>query len=104
MRNSCSHALVQADLGSTSCLWPGKVQVDCCRNFSISSPLHQDQNPRFDLAPPLMELGRGTIIHFRVHDHLLPWQRHWCRLCSHKGHDMVLEVDLALGELGEDVL
>ena len=104
MRNSCCHTLVQVDLCPTSCLWAGKARIDCCCNLSISSPLHRDQNPRFNFTPPLVELGRGTIICSSVHNHLLPWQRCWCRLCSCKGCNMVLEANLPLGELGEDVL
>jgi len=49
-----------------------------------------------------MELGGRTIERAGIRDHLLACRRCWLRLCSRKGHDMVLEVDLPLDELIEE--
>jgi len=68
----------------------------------IIGPVHCDLDPDLEFAPPLVELGRRTIERAGIHDHLLVCRQCWLRLCSHKGCNMILEVNLPLDELTEE--
>jgi len=98
------HALVKADLSPPASFRTREPRVNCGCDRRIVSPIHRDLNADFEFAPPFVELGRRTIERAGICDHLLVCRRCWLSLCSRKGRDMVLEVDLPLDELSEKCL
>jgi len=102
--HSCGcHALVKADLSPLTSLWACEPREDSSCHCCIIGSLHCDLNPDLKFAPSLMELGRRIIERAGICDHLAcRWC--WLRLCSHKGCDMILEVDLPLNELTEECI
>ena len=98
------HALVKADLSPPTSFRAHEPRVDSSHHCCIVGPIHRDVDPDLKFAPPLVELGGRTIERAGICDHLLACRRCWLRLCSRKGHDMVLEVDLPLDELSEECL
>jgi len=98
---SC-HALVKMDLSPPTSFWTHEPRVNSGCDRRVVSPIHRDFDPDLEFAPPFVELGGRTIERARICDHLLACRRCWLRLCSRKGRDMVLEVDLPLDELTEE--
>jgi len=96
------HTLVKADLSSQTSLQTHELRIDSGCHCHVVGPIHCDVDPDFKFAPPLVELGGRTIERAGIRDHLLACQQCWLRLCSRKGHNMVLEVDLPLDELTEE--
>jgi len=98
------HALVKADLSPPTSFRAHEPRVDSGHHCCIIGPIHHDVDPDLEFAPPLVELGRRTIERAGICDHLLACWRCWLRLCSRKGHDMVLEIDLPLDEPTKECL
>ena len=98
------HTVVQADLSPAPSFRASKLRVNSHSDLSICFPPHWDLHPDFNLAPPLVELGRGAIVCARISDHLFACHHCWCSLCIGKGHNMVLQVDFPLCELLEEEL
>jgi len=96
------HALVKVDLSPLASFRTHEPRIDSGCHCHIVGPIHCDLNPDLEFAPPLVELGGRTIKRAGIRDHLLACRRCWLRLCSHKGRDMVLEVNLPLDELTEE--
>ena len=100
----CRRAVVKLDLSPPTSLRTREARVHSSCHCRIIRAFHRDLKPDLELRPPLMELGGRTIERARICDHLLARRRRRCRLCSGKGRDMGLEVDLPLGKLYEDLV
>ena len=98
------HALVKTDLSPPTSLRAHEPREDSGCDRCVVSPIHHDLDPDLKFTPPFVELGGRTIERAGICDHLLACRRCWLRLCSRKGRDMVLEVDLSLNELSEECL
>jgi len=98
------HALVKTDLSPPASFQTREPRVNSGCDRHVISPIHRDFDPDLEFAPPFVELGGRTIERARICYHLLACRRCWLRLCSRKGCDMVLEVDLPLDELTEECL
>jgi len=96
------HTLVKAGLSPPTSFQAREPRVDSGCHCCVVGPVHCDVDPNLEFAPPFMELGRRTIKRAGICDHLLACRQCWLRLCSCKGCDMVLEVDLALDELTKE--
>jgi len=96
------HTLVKADLSPPTSFRTREPRVDGGCHRCIIGPIHRDVDPHLKFAPPLVELGGRTIERAGIRDHLLACRRCRLRLCSRKGRDMILEVDLPLDELTEE--
>jgi len=96
------HTLVKADLSPPASFWTRELRIDSGCHCHIVGPIHCDVDPDLKFAPPLVELGGRTTERAGIRNHPLACWQCWLRLCSCKGHDMVLEVDLPLDELTKE--
>jgi len=96
------HTLVKADLSPPTSFRTRELRIDSGCHCHVIGSVHHDLDPNLEFAPPLVELGGRTIERAGIRDHLLVCRWCWLRLCSCKGRDMVLEVNLPLDELTKE--